>query len=54
MRDKWQVVLLSRHKKVEVLSTHWWQWSAMAWALVFSLAYDNYMTGAVDVWKLSD
>lgn len=49
MRDRWQVVAYWRFKQREVVTTHWWYWTAVMGAISASL----YLAPHGDDFKLS-
>lgn len=48
MNDRWKVVRLSRFKSAEVMSTHWWYWTAC----LAAATYGTTDAGPFDVWRI--
>ena len=52
IRDRWKVVRLYRYKREEVVSRHWWRWTADL-ACFFYCSAPKYPNNDVyDVWRI--
>lgn len=48
MREKWMVVQLHRYKKFNLVSKHWWKWTARISCRFSEIEQPN---GVFDVWR---
>lgn len=48
-KERWKVVRLHRFKAAEIVSSHWWYWTACLAAAIYGSSEQG---GNFDVWRI--